>query len=385
VAARLALRDLARYQGRSAAALGAIVLAVGIASTIAVSAAYQVGVASETAGNLADDQLVVHLAPHAGEGPIPHLDPAELAAAREHVHAMADALDTQNVVELDRAVNPNAPEAAGFGPGLTEPATLVEEVSDGSGVRITPVAVVYVATPELLAHLGITAADFDPTADLVSSRADLGGLKLLFGARQELDPEIQRVAALPAYTSGPSTLLTPQAVQRLGLDVVPAGWLLQSAHALTPAQVARARGAAAAGGFEIETRSSDDSLVRLGNQMTAAGVVLALGVLAMTVGLIRSESANDLRTLAASGAGPRTRRALTAVTAGGLALLGGILGTAGAYVGLAAWHRNHLHPLAHDPVADLAVLVVGLPLLAFVGGWVVAGREPRGLSRRPLD
>ena len=35
---------------------------------------------------------------------------------------------------------------------------------------------------------------------------------------------------------------------------------------------------------------------------TAAGALLALAILAMTVGLIRSESAGDLRTLTATGA-----------------------------------------------------------------------------------
>jgi putative ABC transport system permease protein len=39
VAVRLALRDLARYQARSGAALGAITLAIGIAATIAINAA----------------------------------------------------------------------------------------------------------------------------------------------------------------------------------------------------------------------------------------------------------------------------------------------------------------------------------------------------------
>src|SRR5205814_5835539 len=61
VAVRLALRDLARYQARSGAALGAITLAVGIAATIAISAS-----AAQTpsvAGNLPADQLVLHLTP----------------------------------------------------------------------------------------------------------------------------------------------------------------------------------------------------------------------------------------------------------------------------------------------------------------------------------
>ena len=56
-------------------------------------------------------------------------------------------------------------------------------------------------------------------------------------------------------------------------------------------------------------------------------MLVALGVLAMTVGLIRSETAGDLRTLTATGASSATRRTLNAATAGALALLGGILGT----------------------------------------------------------
>ena len=63
-----------------------------------------------------------------------------------------------------------------------------------------------------------------------------------------------------------------------------------------------------------------------------AGALLALAILAMTVGLIRSESAGDLRILTATGATPRIRRTLTAATAGALALLGAVLGVAGAYV-----------------------------------------------------
>lgn len=49
---------------------------------------------------------------------------------------------------------------------------------------------------------------------------------------------------------------------------------------------------------------------------TMFGLVLALGILAMSVGLICSETAADPRTLTATGASGRTRRALTAVTAG---------------------------------------------------------------------
>ena len=46
-------------------------------------------------------------------------------------------------------------------------------------------------------------------------------------------------------------------------------------------------------------------------QAAAAAILLALGILAMTVGLIRSETAGDLRTLTAAGATSRIRRTNT--------------------------------------------------------------------------
>ena len=65
---------------------------------------------------------------------------------------------------------------------------------------------------------------------------------------------------------------------------------------------------------------------------TALGIVIALGVLAASVGLIRSETARDLRTLTAAGASGATRRMITAATAAALGLLGAILGMAGAVI-----------------------------------------------------
>ena len=111
-------------------------------------------------------------------------------------------------------------------------------------------------------------------------------------------------------------------------------------------------------------------------------MLLALAILAMTIGLIRGESMGELRTLTATGATRSTRRAITAVTAAALAALGALLGMAGAYVGLAAARLSHLLPL---PFAALTVVVIGTPLVAGGAGWVFAGREPAAIARRPLD
>jgi putative ABC transport system permease protein len=174
-------------------------------------------------------------------------------------------------------------------------------------------------------------------------------------------------------------------MQALGLQPLPAGWLLQTPHPLTAAQLSTARKAAASTGLYMESRTPQKSLAPLRNWSTAAGILLALGVLAMTVGLIRSETANDLRTLTATGASSTTRRTLTGATAGALALLGAVVGTAGAYAALLAWHRSHLGPLGHVPLADLLIVLIGLPVIATAAGWLLSGREPAVINRRPIE
>jgi len=114
-------------------------------------------------------------------------------------------------------------------------------------------------------------------------------------------------------------------------------------------------------------------------------MLLALGILAMTVGLIRGEAAGDLRTLTAAGATSTTRRNLTATTAGALALLGVLLGAIGAYLALIAGYHNDLGALSRVPVGHLAVTLVGLPVAAAAAGWLLAGREPPAIARQPLE
>ena len=118
---------------------------------------------------------------------------------------------------------------------------------------------------------------------------------------------------------------------------------------------------------------------------TGAGALLALAVLAMTVGLIRSESAGDLRTLTATGATSRIRRTLTATTAGALALLGALLGVAGAYVVLVATYHDDLGYLSDVPFLYLALAVVGVPFAAAAAGWLLAGREPPAMARTAFE
>jgi putative ABC transport system permease protein len=269
---------------------------------------------------------------------------------------------------------------------------------------------IYVATPQLLQSFGIKASQVNPAADVLSARPGLSGItkmQLIYGnygggggppggnsypcpATSCLaNPVIQEVSALPSGTSAPNTLITAHAIRQLGLQVSVAGWLIQTAHPLTPAQVHNARLTASAAGLNIETKSSLPSLAEILNAATAFGTLLALAILAMSVGLIRSETASDLRTLAATGASSSTRRTLTAATAGALALLGAVLGTVAAYIAAIAYTSNNsldgLSGLSSIPVANLLVIVVGMPLAAVIAGWLLAGREPPAMARQPIE
>jgi putative ABC transport system permease protein len=108
--------------------------------------------------------------------------------------------------------------------------------------------------------------------------------------------------------------------------------------------------------------------------------------MAASVGLIRSETARDLRTLTATGASGATRRMITAATAAALGLLGAILGLAGAVIAGLAWAHGSLSAMFGDlPLSDVLILLVGLPLVAAVAGWLLAGREPPLIARQPIE
>ena len=90
VGTRLAVRDLARFESRSAAALGAITLSLGIAVSVVVIAAANVPDADE--GNLQADQLVVWTySPNAFGGlQVPELSNADLTQREADVAKIAD-------------------------------------------------------------------------------------------------------------------------------------------------------------------------------------------------------------------------------------------------------------------------------------------------------
>ncbi|MGH9214806.1 MAG: ABC transporter permease, partial [Acidimicrobiales bacterium] len=294
------------------------------------------------------------------------------------VDRIAAALDDPDVVALDVLSDPAAVETTG-GEVVRPPVALGRPVGD----VYRKVGPLFVATPEALRHGGVDPSSVGSDVEVLTRQA---GPVYFVGATarpiQVRDPEVIEGSA---YTSVPSSFLTPAALERHGWESVPAAWLIETREPLTGDQLAEVRERAAEAGLTVEARSQQEGLSQLRSGATAAGVLLALGILAMTVGLVRTETAGDLRTLTAVGAPRRVRRAVTGVTAGALALLGAVLGTAGAYVGLSAGYADDLAALRPVPVANLLTIAIGLPIVAAAAAWLLAGREPPSVARSPMD
>jgi putative ABC transport system permease protein len=382
ISVRLALRDLSRYRARSGSALAAISIGILIAVIISVAAAARYANVLDYAGpNLAPNQLIVYTPNGQGGGPNGpvNVTPAQLRSMSAKAHAIATGLGSRDVVELettDAGLNRAAPGRNWSGP-------------------------LYVATPQLLHAFGISPSQVRPTADILTMRPGLSGLsKMQLGygnikgpGHNLANPPIQEVSALPSGTSAPNTVITEHAIRTLGLQTGPegvAGWLIQTASPLASGQIHTAKLAATAANMTVETRSSVPTSATIIDWATVFGIALALAILAMSVGLIRSETASDLRTLAAAGASGRTRRNLTAATAGALGLTGAVLGTVGGYVATAGWFRtNSLNGglgaiFTTVPVTNLLIILIGMPLVAAIGGWLLAGRQPRDMGHQPL-
>ena len=87
-----------------------------------------------------------------------------------------------------------------------------------------------------------------------------------------------------------------------------------------------------------------------------------------------------------TGAGGCTRRALTGVTTGVIALLGAALGTAAAFLASLAWaHSSLTQTFGNVPWADIGLLVIGMPLVGAAAGWLLGGRAPSAVARQPLE
>jgi putative ABC transport system permease protein len=391
-AIRIALRDLVRYRARSGAALAATTFAVFLATAICLVASAKFDNPIDWIGpNLSSSQLIVGTQQSPGPGMMTQLSNAEVTSLSGRVTALAASLHAQPVVPLESSAT------------LYQAGGPAHQNFSGS---------VYVATPQLLATYGIKASQIPAGTDVLTMRPGLAGLPHVemvwhictglchaddepggqgqppctLGNQCLAHPAIQTVSRLPGGTSAPNTVITEYAVTQYHLQTHLSGWLTQAPRPLTATQIKTARQLALAYGVRVETKSGNPDLGDFAGGATTLGIVIALSVLAMSVGLIRSETARDLRTLTAAGASSSTRRLITAATAAALGLLGAILGLAGAVIAGLAWAHGSLSAMFGDvPVTAVLILLLGLPLLAAAGGWLFAGREPPEVARQPIE
>jgi putative ABC transport system permease protein len=394
----MATRDLARYRARSGAALGAISIGVLIAMVVVIASAARFGNVLDYAGpNVSSTQLLIYTpnGPYGPGGPgnagAGAGTPApSLKAMATSARSIAAALGSEKMIKLESTsatIQHAAPGRSYSGP-------------------------LYVATPQLLRDFGIKKSDGEANAEILSMRPGFSALvnmQIVYGnyfsgskggpsdnsawpcPKSEClaNPTMQEVSALPAGTSAPNTVITEYAVHKLGLTPITAGWLVETAKPLSAAELTGARATAAAAGLSIESKSSIPTSATIIDWATLVGILLALGILAMSIGLIRSETASDLRILSATGASTHTRRSLTAATAGSLALVGAVVGIAGAYIAMVGFSSNNnldgLSSLTSVPVANLLLILVAMPLVATVVAWLAAWREPSGVSRQVVQ
>ncbi len=136
-----------------------------------------------------------------------------------HVDALATSLQAQAVVPLTAAVDPASPTVtpgdlggpgAGGVVGGSAGGTVSQETvalarvrsvthGGGQGIEITDEMPIYVATPALLAHYGISPSDVGANTDVITGRRDLAGFEVLApGAATPCDPSQTKCRAIGA-------------------------------------------------------------------------------------------------------------------------------------------------------------------------------------------
>jgi putative ABC transport system permease protein len=385
-----------RYQARSGAALAAVTLALGIAATIVIIASAEAAKEGAQPPNLSDRQIRVYMGPPEVRELIPPEALKQIDRLGASVAKIATQLGRAEVIPLTGVLQPGETPTVFGGSGSNTrgyPPSFAARKYPGPSYH--PGAQLFVATPAVLRYLGIDPTTVDPKTDFLADRsvqadqlvipsfADRGEFRLTNVRKIDVG---QHLFGSDGVIAGRGvTFITLSALRRLGFKQIPAGWLVESRKPLTSGQIADARAAAADAGLTIETRNRKPSYAKGMTIAIAAGALLALAILALTVGLIRGESAGDLRTLTATGASSRVRRTLTATTAGALGLMGALLGVAGAYVVLVATYHDDLGYLSSVPVLYLLAALIGVPLASGAAGWLVAGREPPAIARSVIE
>jgi putative ABC transport system permease protein len=379
---RIAGRDLARHQGRSAAALASLILALGIPVGLTLAGTSADASTNRPLVNLPPDVAVVNVRHGSGPSGQSSMPPSDFDAASVSVElgALTAAIPGSILVPVMAAADPAAADLEiQYAGGVTVKERSILRVSHPTGPLIADGIrsfsfvsyPAWIATPELL-----TALRLDER--LTQSPADLLGR-----------PDGAIITGNPYSTSTPSALkIDPLGLSESFASIAPYwvppawvtahrfertlnGWLVVAPAPITAAQRSALR-VAAGTGLTVATRVERESGVSIRRNVLAVGSVVGLAILAVIVSLIRSEAADEQHTLAAVGAPRRARRSIAAATAGLLAGAAGLLAVPTGYLALVGLTSN---PTAKQgfvvPFDVLAVVLIGFPLIATLGAWLM--------------
>lgn len=351
---RLAVRDAGRWRSRNGPVVTAVLAGMALSVTVASLLESVEALAAARRPPLRDDVLLF-------EGP------GALAAARE----LGSDLPLRSAGELAAAWDERGPVLARLGP------------------EATPTWIAWGA-PELLPALGLDGAAVpDGAGLLLVDQADPPPAVDLDGV--EAAPRLV-TAATDQPLSGPPLVITPAAARALGWRPGP-----PPGRELVPALVRLDRPVSAEDLDRAAARAAEHPSTRVEalrlHRRAGGGFyrlillvcsLTGLVVIAIATALAAVESAADVHLLHCVGAGPGLLRRLLAARAAWLALLGCLLaipaGLLPAY-GLMSLAREGLVLRFAVPWPAVLTAVTGLPLLAWLGTWLVARRGSRPPER----
>jgi putative ABC transport system permease protein len=359
VGPRLALRDAARFRTRN----GPIVTAAmaGLAATVTLSAVFvslDTSMAASYEPSLARDHLVIQAW---SDQPVAEQVAATLGGTT------ADVLDPR--LQASSEVDPAAAATPSSDLGMVAVGTPeLAAALGGQPVVAALAAGNVVVLNQQVDRLRLTRWDdaaHEPTTVAVLTTAD------------ELTV-LQLPGGVPARWSGLPTVLVPP---ELAVDTEPLlhAVLVDLDEPLTEEGYGTAQAmvvSADPDGWmtgELGHRTMYAAQVQV---VVIAGALVGLALVAVALALASAEARSDQRTLAAVGASAATRRSLAAGRAFVLAGLAGVLavpvGLVPAYAALLAFTGAGLRV----PWATVAIVVLGVPLLATAGAALAARREP---------
>ena len=261
VAIRIALRDLARSQGRSAVALAAVTLSLGIPVGIAIVAG--VAEADDAFPNLPEDQVLIWtkdptdpsgVSPFYSEDTadegfapyLPELDDREL----DRLGAIVDraAADVGgSAIPLEVVLDPklrDAPE------GRRAVVTVARRTDSG----YLDVALLFRASPQLLnLHSGNGTGDIMTVAprgpeDIVTDTSSLW-----LSNTSDPPAEVTSYDTLdPTFSSLPASFISDHAVRERSWDARTIGWLITAERPVTPEELTNLRDLGSREGFLVE-------------------------------------------------------------------------------------------------------------------------------------